>query len=55
MNEALRRGLKQLNRTTAVVLGHCRIGSVDNMCRALGQFGVHNVQATGCAPKRATT
>ena len=44
VNEALRRGLKQLNkrpeqrhpfRTTAVVLGHCRIGSVDNIADVL--------------------
>jgi Ribbon-helix-helix protein, copG family len=44
VNEALRRGLKQLNkrpeqrhlfRTTAVALGHCRIGSVDNIADVL--------------------
>ncbi|MGQ0591527.1 MAG: CopG family transcriptional regulator [Gammaproteobacteria bacterium] len=44
VNEALRRGLKQLNkrpeqrhpfRTTAVVPGPCRIGSVDNIADVL--------------------
>lgn len=44
VNEALRRGLKQLNkrpeqrhplRTTPVALGRCRIGSVDNIADVL--------------------
>ncbi|MDQ3775834.1 MAG: ribbon-helix-helix domain-containing protein [Pseudomonadota bacterium] len=44
VNEALRRGLQQLNkrpeqrhpfRTTAVALGHCHIGSVDYIADVL--------------------
>ena len=45
VNEALRQGLKQLTsppkrrgpfRTTAVSLGQCRIGSIDNVAEVLG-------------------
>lgn len=44
VNDALRRGLKQINarpeprrpfRTTPVTLGRCRIGSVDNIADVL--------------------
>jgi hypothetical protein len=44
VNEALRRGLKEMNarpkprepfRTQAVALGHLRIGSIDNVAEAL--------------------
>ena len=44
VNEALRRGLKEMNarpkprepfRTQAVTLGHLRIGSIDNVAEAL--------------------
>ena len=44
VNEALRQGLRQLTsppprreafRTTAVSLGECRIGSIDNIAEAL--------------------
>jgi len=44
VNDALRRGLKQINarpeprrpfRTTMATLGRCRIGSVDNVADAL--------------------
>jgi hypothetical protein len=44
INEALRQGLKQLSsppkrresfRTTAVALGACRIGSIDNVAEVL--------------------